>query len=153
MTEAGAGIVPRAGPARRPASGRPRTARAVALGLALMALLLSAIYPVRQYLAQRAHLRDLVAQERALDAQIAELKQLEQRLRTDDEIERIAREELGMVRPGEVAFVIVPGPEAEAAPKPGPAPPPAAPARPAPPAPAWYERWWSAFVDSLRAVR
>ncbi len=48
------------------------------------------------------HRQDLLAQNATLLAEI-------QRLRTDDQyLERLAREQLGMLRPGEVELVIVP---------------------------------------------
>jgi cell division protein FtsB len=48
------------------------------------------------------HRRDLLVQNASLLAEI-------RRLRTDDEyIERLAREQLGMLRPGEIELVIVP---------------------------------------------
>lgn len=44
----------------------------------------------------------------ALKAKNAELKQERDRLKTDDEIERLIREKLGYIRPGEIAIVPVP---------------------------------------------
>ncbi len=50
------------------------------------------------------HRRDLLMQNAVLQAEI-------QRLRTDDQyLERLAREQLGMLRPGEIELVIVPAP-------------------------------------------
>ena len=50
------------------------------------------------------HKRELLIQNANLIGEI-------HRLRTDDRyVERVAREQLGMVRPGEIEFVIVPGP-------------------------------------------
>jgi len=49
------------------------------------------------------HRKDLLAENGALLAEI-------RRLRTDDQyLERLAREQLGMLRPGEMELVIVPG--------------------------------------------
>ena len=83
-------------------------ARGAVVATLLGVMLLSALYPLRQYATQDAHVNALVRQAKALDAKIASLKEQQHLLQSDDEIERIAREELGMVRPGEVAFAIVP---------------------------------------------
>jgi len=72
--------------------------------------LLLGVFPTRTYLTQktatsdaRAELSDLEARNRLLDRRIA-------RLKTPAEIERIAREQYGLVRPGEVAYAILPPP-------------------------------------------
>jgi cell division protein FtsL len=75
--------------------------------LLLMGMLFSSVYPMRRYFAVRAQIRELSVEERALDERIERLSEKRGRLTTDQEVERIARERLGMVRPGEVPFVIV----------------------------------------------
>ena len=87
-------------------------------GVALVALLFLAVFPTRTYLAQR---RDLAATERRLAVLSGENKELAQRverLNTDAEIERLAREQYNLVRPGEEAYAILP-PAAPAVPEPG----------------------------------
>ncbi|MEX2556915.1 MAG: septum formation initiator family protein [Actinomycetota bacterium] len=123
-------------------------ARGAVVGTLLVVLLLSALYPIRQYFAQKTELKNLAAEEILLAQRIDELTELKSRLLTDDEIERIAREELGMVRPGEIAFAIVPG--ADAAKK---AAPPLPSVDAAKAEPAWYDRWWDAVVDSMTGMR
>jgi cell division protein FtsB len=125
-------------------------ARGAVVATLLGVMLMSALYPLRQYMSQDSHVAALVKQERVLRSTIAELRREQELLLSDDEIERVAREELGMVRPGEVAFAVVPG-AAQAR------------ARAAAPASAnlddrlrnapWYERWWDTMFNSLRGMR
>ena len=122
-------------------------ARGAVVATLLGVMLLSALYPLRQYAAQDAHVNALVAQARALDAKIASLQKEQRLLESDAEIERIAREELGMVRPGEVAFAVVGGAPASAAQKSAAAPGPAAPHS------TWYGRWWDATVHAVTGMR
>jgi cell division protein FtsB len=88
----------------------------VVLGLALVLITVAAmtnVLPLRQIVEQtqevdaaRARLTALTDQNGLLEDQVAALS-------TPTEIERLAREQLGYVRPGEKAFVVVepePGP-------------------------------------------
>ncbi|HYY87451.1 MAG TPA: septum formation initiator family protein [Chloroflexota bacterium] len=80
--------------------------------------------------ALRVEVRDLRAENIDLQQQIL-------RARTDSAIEAIARQELGLIRPGDNPVVLVPtspAPRAEA-----PAAPPSA-----PPSPPWRQ-WWDRF--------
>jgi len=125
-------------------------ARGAVVATLLGVMLLSAAYPLRQYATQDSRVAGLVRQERALDAKIVALRHQQELLQSDDEVERIAREELGMVRPGEVAFAVVGGAPA-AGPQAGSSRKVAAPA--AAPAAAWYERWWEASVRAFTGMR
>jgi cell division protein FtsB len=58
--------------------------------------------------------------------------------RTDAAIEKIAREQLGLIRPGDHPLVLV-SQGSDSAP-----PPPQQPAAPSPPAPVWRQ-WWDYF--------
>jgi cell division protein FtsB len=88
---------------------RRRALLAAALGvLALVALLFAFGYPTRTLVQQRSqvhatqkHLADL---QRATTA----LNRESQQLRGDAAVTRIAREQYGLVRPGEVPYVLVP---------------------------------------------
>jgi len=126
-------------------------ARGAFVATLLGVMLMSALYPLRQYASQDSHVNALVRQERALETKIAALKRQQNLLLTDDEIERIAREELGMVRPGEVAFAVVGGAPAGPAPKKV----QAAPASIAQESGgrAWHERWWDAMARALTGMR
>ena len=124
-------------------------ARGVVVIVAAVVLLLSAMYPVRQYVSKKAYVRHLVAQEAALSARMSQLQTDQSRLLSDAEVERIAREDLGMVRPGEVAFALVPKPGAQLR---------AISQDPivqtkARAGPAWYARWWDGFLEALPGNR
>ena len=123
-------------------------ARNAVVGTLLVVLLLSALYPIRQYFTQKTELKNLTAEEVLLSQRIEALTELKSRLLTEEEIERIAREELGMVRPGEIAFAIVPG--TDAAKK---AAPPIPTVEAGEEKPAWYDRWWDAVVNSMTGMR
>jgi cell division protein FtsB len=89
------------------AAGRLRvTGRAVAL-VALVFLLLAAGAGVfRQFLDQRDRIARLERQVRALEAERTRLEGGIERLRDPEYLERLARQCLGMVRPGEILFVV-----------------------------------------------
>jgi cell division protein FtsB len=70
------------------------------------------IFPFRQIIADRRSVA--LAQEKllALRAENARLENQVAALQGDTEVERLAREQFGLVRPGEVAYVVV-SPEGE----------------------------------------
>jgi cell division protein FtsB len=87
-----------------------RRAWILVVSVAVVGLLFLAVFPTRTYLAQR---RDLSATERrlaVLSKQNKELSQRVDRLNSDAEIERLAREQYHLVRPGEEAYAILPPP-------------------------------------------
>ena len=93
---------------RRPAV----TLVVVAVAVVLLAIATNVV-PFRQVVDQRSevgeardHLAALVAENATLTQQVAALE-------TPIEVERIAREKLGYVRPGETAYVVI-APEVEA---------------------------------------
>ncbi|TMK78720.1 MAG: hypothetical protein E6G47_09395 [Actinobacteria bacterium] len=88
------------------------TPKAAILSVVLMVLLLYMMVPLRSYLEQRARLTDLQQQSTSLQQQQARLLNQIAELQDPDYLQRIARECLGMVRPGEIAFVVVPRTEA-----------------------------------------
>ncbi len=79
------------------------------LGLvAVAAVMFLFVLPGRTYLAQQ---RSLVAAEtrlKVLSTENARLTESAQRLQSDAEIERLARQQYGLVKPGEQAFAILP---------------------------------------------
>jgi cell division protein FtsB len=87
---------------------RPRlTGRAAALLVAVSVLVVMAIVPARQLLEQRSLIADLDRQAAELEMQNDELRREISALHDPVHLERLARACLGMVAPGEVAFVIV----------------------------------------------
>ena len=83
-------------------------ARAVALLLIALAVMLLAIAPLRGYLDERGALKTLQDQATVLERQNRALQTQIDELSDATFLERIARECLGMVKPGETAFVVVP---------------------------------------------
>ena len=85
---------------------RPRlTGRAAVLLVVLAILILLSLVPTRRYLAQRSRIAELEREATRLEQQNDALRADILKLRDPAEIERLARECLGMVRPGEVALV------------------------------------------------
>ena len=101
-------------PARPARSARSRRRRAVVrtalLGVLLVGFLFVFVYPTRTFLDQRAETNRTRAQLELLRSENAKLATDDKKLKSDAEIERIARESFGLVRPGEKAFVILPVP-------------------------------------------
>ena len=103
-------------------------------GLALIGVLALAVFPTTAWLDQReqrkalaAQLADLNERNRALEARTAQL-------RSDEEIERLARQ-YNLVKPGEEAYFVLPRPE-----PPAPAPAGGAPAAADEPSPSLWDR-------------
>lgn len=88
---------------------KPRWGMALAIILLVaLAFTVSGVFPLRQILLtqeqvdrSRAQYDALVAENELLEEEIAALQ-------TPTELERIAREEYGLVAPGEVGYVVVP---------------------------------------------
>jgi cell division protein FtsB len=101
---------------------RGRAWLAVAV-LALVGVLMLAVFPARTLVAQRHERSRLAARVKDLSAQNAHLDDQARLLQTDAEIERLARQHYNLVRPGEEAFAILPPPTTvprPAAPRPAP---------------------------------
>jgi cell division protein FtsB len=85
---------------------RPRlTARAGALVVIVTLLGVLALVPARAYLGERERVAALELQAQRLEDQNATLANAIAKLHDPAELERLARECLGMVKPGEIAFV------------------------------------------------
>jgi cell division protein FtsL len=84
------------------------TPRASILGFVVFVAAIFAVAPARAYLEQRAQRNQLANQVTQLQQQNADLQQQLDRLHDPAELERLARECLGMVDPGQIAFVPVP---------------------------------------------
>jgi cell division protein FtsB len=84
------------------------TPRASILLFAVFLAVVFAVAPMRAYLHQRAELSDLQRQADLLERQNTVLERRIADLNDPETLERLARECLGMVEPGEIAFVPIP---------------------------------------------
>lgn len=88
--------------------------RGLGLGRVLLVLIVAAVvvgstgvFPFRQILAQRESVEVAVTKLDALRQENMRLEQQIQALQTPQEVERMAREQFGLVRPGEISYVAV----------------------------------------------
>ena len=116
-----------------------RVWRRVALGTLSTTVflgLMAGVVPVRQYLEQQRRLDAARQRIDLLDEENRRLAARAEELRTDEEIERLAREQYSLVRPGEEAFALLPGSDEKR-----PAQAPLKPTTPVkPPEPSWLEK-------------
>lgn len=110
--------------------------RRAALAATLVAIALMAVSPARQLYAQQGRIDAEQARLEDLRIQNADLELRLQRLQDPEYIEKLAREQLGMVRPGEISYVVV-EPEVSQREEPRPKP------KPVP----WYQRSWNWLKD------
>jgi cell division protein FtsL len=127
------------------------TPRGAILALLLLGVLFSSVYPIRRYFAVKSSITQLKTQERALDLKQQQLTNEKAYLQTDAAVEAIARSDLNMVRPGEVAFALI---------QPSVAPIPQSHIAPAglfDPAqvskPGFFSRIWDAVVRAAHTIR
>ncbi len=125
-------------------AGKPRR-RITLPGLLLIlmagAILFLTIAPVREILNQRAEIDQLGSQLNVIKKRNEQLRVETQRLNTDAYIEKQARERLGLIKPGEEPYVIVP--PAQQAPAPAQTAKPAQPvlkSKPKPVSKPWYQQ-------------
>lgn len=85
-----------------------RTPWAVVASVVLIGVLFVAVFPSRTYLAQRRSIDAAEHTVAVLSKENDRLASRVQRLDTDAEIERLAREQYNLVRPGEEAYAILP---------------------------------------------
>ena len=97
---------------------RPGAAVATLLILLMGAAFLTQVVPYGQIVDSQRQVGSARAELAALESENATLQADVEALQTDAEIERLAREKLGYVRPGETAYVVLdpPGAEEDAAP-------------------------------------
>jgi cell division protein FtsB len=84
------------------------TARAAVLLVIVLVLVAFGMAPLRAYMDERAKIAELERQSVVLEQATNHLDRRIAELNDPAELERIARECLVMVRPGETAFVLVP---------------------------------------------
>lgn len=80
------------------------------LALVVGALAVTGVAPAQQVFAQRKLIEQEQIKLAALTAQNDALESRLARGRDPGYLEKLAREQLGLVRPGETAYVVVPGP-------------------------------------------
>ncbi|HEX8858022.1 MAG TPA: septum formation initiator family protein [Actinomycetes bacterium] len=130
--------------ARRRGAGGERsglTSRGILLFLVLFVLAATAVYPLRQYIAQQERIERLQAKQAALQAANQRLEQEQARLRDPAYVEQLAKQDFHMARPGEQTWLLTGTPPADRAAKPA--------AEPAPHQP-WYQRAWHWLTDRSR---
>jgi hypothetical protein len=72
-----------------------------------------AVLPLRTWVHQRELTTETETELRDLESLVAELEANYQRLQTDEEIERLGRENFDLVFPGEESYRILPAPDAD----------------------------------------
>jgi cell division protein FtsB len=99
----------------RASIGRMRHSGAlVAVVLASIVVLIAlAILPVRSWTTQKQATQQTLEELARVQGEVAELQAKLDLLQTDDEVERMARENFDLVFPGEESYRILPAPEAD----------------------------------------
>jgi cell division protein FtsB len=115
------------------------TPRGAVLLLALFALAVTAVYPLRQYVSQQDRIGRLEAKQQALAAENARLEAERKRLQDPAYVQQLAKRNYHVVAPGEEAWVVTGAPPADAA----------APSAAADPDPPWYKRAWQRLTSWL----
>jgi cell division protein FtsL len=82
------------------------TSRAAVLAVVICAIALSLAYPVREYMAQRQQIDQLVSQQQTMLTQVRNLQAEQTKLSDRSYIEQLARQELDMCFPGTQCYVI-----------------------------------------------
>jgi len=87
-----------------------RTLGPVVGAVVLLGVLFLTVFPTRTWLDQRSSISASQSRLAQLDAELAELDARVAALDSPEEIERIARRDFSMVRPGEEAYIVLPAP-------------------------------------------
>ena len=82
------------------------TGRAAVLAVVICAIALSLAYPVREYIAQRQQIDQLVAQQQTMLTQVKNLQAQQAKLSGQSYIEQLARQELDMCFPGTQCYIV-----------------------------------------------
>ncbi|HYZ99763.1 MAG TPA: septum formation initiator family protein [Acidimicrobiales bacterium] len=99
--------------ARERRNARLRWLGSRAAGVALFAVVVYAVFPVRTWLNQRADTDRRQEQLEVIDEEADRLEQRVEDLQDPETIEEIARRDYGLVKPGEESYNILPPPEDE----------------------------------------
>jgi cell division protein FtsL len=124
-------------PSAAPRSTR-LTGRAAVLAVVICAIVLSLAYPVREYVAQRRVIGQLVAQQQTAQEQVKSLEAQQAKLASRSYIEQLARQELDMCFPGQQCYIVEGG---------QPTGTPAAGTARTVPAP-WYAKLWQSVEEA-----
>ena len=111
------------------------TGRAALLAVVICAIALSLAYPVREYIAQRQQIDQLLAQQQTVAAQVKALQAEQKKLSQTWYVEQEARDQLHMCFPQEQCYEVVSG-----------QPTKASVSKPQAVADPWYAKLW----DSVR---
>ncbi len=90
------------------------TGRAALLAVVICAIALSLAYPVREYIAQRQQIDQLLAEQQTMSAQVKALTEERTKLSQAWYVEQQARDELHMCFPKEQCYEVVSGQSAKA---------------------------------------
>jgi cell division protein FtsB len=107
------------------------TGRAALLAVVICAIALSLAYPVREYIAQRQQIDQLLAQQQTMSAQVKALSEQNTQLSQVPYIEQQAEDQLHMCFPNEQCYEVISGQSAHAVT-----------AKPQAPADPWYNKLW-----------
>lgn len=108
------------------------TGRAALLAVVICAIALSLAYPVREYIAQRQQIDQLLAQQQTVAAQVKALQAEKTKLSQTWYVEQEARDQLHMCFPQEQCYEVVSGQPAKASVS-----------QPQAVADPWYAKLWS----------
>ena len=114
------------------------TSRGILLFLVLFVLAATAVYPLRQYIAQQGRIQQLQAKQAALADANQSLEQERTRLKDPAYVEQLAKQDFHMARPGEETWLLTGTPPADTAVQPA-----AKQVRHLP----WYQRAWHWLTD------
>ena len=113
------------------------TGRAALLAVVICAIALSLAYPVREYIAQRQQVDQLLAQQQSMSAQVKALQEQDVKLSQTWYVEQQARDQLHMCFPKEQCYVVVSGRPAKSQA-----------AKPQAAASPWYAKLWQSVQQA-----
>ena len=113
------------------------TSRAAVLAVVICAIALSLAYPVREYMAQRQQIDQLVATQQTMLAQVKSLQAEQAKLSDRSYIEQLARQELDMCFPRTTCYIVTGGQHQASTAR-------VAKAGPAP----WYDKLWQSVQEA-----
>jgi cell division protein FtsB len=113
------------------------TGRAALLAVVICAIALSLAYPVREYIAQRQQIDQLLAEQQTTSAQVKALQAQDDKLSQTWYIEQEAQDQLHMCFPQEQCYEVVSGQSAKTSV-----------AKPQPAVDPWYAKLWESVQNA-----